>query len=137
MPKQQQKISLSYDAFMLQPLTEEIARQFAREWVDAWNAHDLERILSHYAPDVVLRSPVAARVVPESRGEIRGIDGLRAYFARGLAAIPNLRFDLVEPLWGLSSIVLYYDNNRGNRTAEFMEFDHSGKVTRVVANYSA
>ena len=62
MPKQQQKISLSYDAFMLQPLTEEIARQFAREWVDAWNAHDLERILSHYAPDVVLRSPVAARL---------------------------------------------------------------------------
>jgi hypothetical protein len=122
---------------MAEPLTEETVRHFAREWVDAWNAHDLERILSHYAEDVVLSSPVAARLVPESSGEIRGIDALRAYFARGLAAIPNLRFDLVEPLWGLSSIVLYYDNNRGNRTAEFMEFNHSGKVTRVVANYSA
>lgn len=119
------------------PLTEETARSFAREWIEAWNAHDLERILSHYAPDVVLRSPVAARLVPESSGEIRGVDALRAYFARGLAANPNLRFDLIEPLWGLSSIVLYYDNHRGSRTAEFMEFDQSGKVTSVVANYSA
>ena len=55
---------------------------FAREWVAAWNAHDLERILSHYAEDVVLRSPVAARLLPESSGEIRGIDALRAW-ARG------------------------------------------------------
>ena len=122
---------------MPQPLTEETARSFAREWIEAWNAHDLERILSHYAPDVVLRSPVAARLVPESSGEIRGIDALRAYFSRGLAANPNLRFDLIEPLWGISSIVLYYDNHRGSRTAEFMEFNEAGKVIRVMANYGA
>ena len=39
--------------------------EFARQWIDAWNAHDLERILSPYAPDVVFRSPVAAQVVPD------------------------------------------------------------------------
>src|SRR5207302_4356035 len=27
------------------------AEAFAREWVDAWNAHDLARILSHYTDD--------------------------------------------------------------------------------------
>jgi hypothetical protein len=36
----------------------------------------------------------------------------------------------------LSSIVLYYENQRGTRTGEFMEFDADGKVVRVVANYS-
>ncbi len=29
---------------------------FAIEWEAAWNAHDLNRILAHYAEDVVFRS---------------------------------------------------------------------------------
>jgi hypothetical protein len=33
--------------------------------------------------------------------------------------------------------VLYYTNQRGTHTAEFMELSAAGKVTRVVANYSA
>jgi ketosteroid isomerase-like protein len=28
------------------------AEHFAAEWIDAWNCHDLERILSHYAMTV-------------------------------------------------------------------------------------
>jgi hypothetical protein len=37
---------------------------------------------------------------------------------------------------GLSSVVVYYKNQRETRTGEFMEFDDEGKVVRVVANYS-
>jgi hypothetical protein len=40
-------------------------------------------------------------------------------------------------LWGLNSVVIYYRNQKGTRTAEFMELGASGKVARVVANYSA
>ena len=47
---------------------------FAEEWVAAWNVHDLDRILSHYAPDAVVRTPVAAQRVPESGGVVRGHD---------------------------------------------------------------
>ena len=43
---------------------------------------------------------------------------------------------LVDVLKGLSSVVLYYVNHANTKTAEFMEFDESGKVVRVVANYS-
>lgn len=32
--------------------------------------------------------------------------------------------------------VLYYVNQKGTKSGEFMEFDASGKVIRVVANYS-
>jgi hypothetical protein len=31
---------------------------------------------------------------------------------------------------------LYYLNQKSTKTAEFMEFDASGKIVRVVANYS-
>lgn len=112
------------------------ASNFATEWVAAWNSHDLEAILSHYAPRVVLTSPVAAKLTGETSGTIHGKDVLRRYFAKGLELFPNLEFTLIDVMQGLSSIVVYYKNQRGTRTGEFMEFDDEGKVVRVVANYS-
>jgi hypothetical protein len=110
---------------------------FAREWIAAWNSLDLDAILSHYANDVVLTSPVASRFLNDPSGTVRGKAGLRSYFQRGLEAYPNLRFELLDVMIGLSSVVLCYINQKGTKTAEFMEFDESGKVGRVVANYSA
>jgi len=70
-------------------------------------------------------------------GKVIGKANLRAYFQRGLEAYPELHFDLKEVLWGVNSIVLYYTNQKGTRTAEFMELSTIGKVARVVANYCA
>lgn len=109
---------------------------FAHDWIAAWNSHDLEAILSHYDPTVTLVSPAAAKLLADPNGTIHGIDALRAYFQRGLEAFPNLRFTLIETLAGLSSIVLFYENQRGTHTAEYMELNPEGRVTRVVANYS-
>ena len=117
-------------------LTEEKARLLAAHWVRAWNSHDLVEILSHYAEDVVLVSPVAAKILNDPLGTVKGKGALRAYFKKGLEAYPNLKFDLLDTMWGLSSIVLYYVNQKGTKTAEFMEFDSYGKVVRVVANYN-
>ena len=112
------------------------AKEFAADWIAAWNAHDLDRILSHYAEKVVLISPVAAKLLGDPSGAVSSINALRDYFAKGLALFPNLEFKLIDVMQGLSSIVLCYENQRATRTAEFMEFDAAGKVVRVVANYS-
>jgi hypothetical protein len=48
-----------------------------------------------------------------------------------------LHFELLDVMVGLSSVVLCYRNQKGTKTAEFMEFDDNGKVVRVVANYSS
>ena len=117
-------------------LTETEVHKFAGHWVEAWNSHDLEEIMSHYAADVVLVSPVAARVLNDPSGTVRGKDALRTYFKRGLEAYPNLKFELLDVLWGLSSVVLYYVNQKNTRTGEFMEIDASGKIIRVVINYN-
>jgi hypothetical protein len=116
--------------------TEIEARQFAEHWIGAWNSHDLDTIMSHYAPEVVLTSPVAAKILNDASGTVVGLEALRIYFKRGLEAYPQLCFTLMDVMWGLSSIVLCYKNQKGTTTAEFMEFDAHGKVARVVANYS-
>jgi ketosteroid isomerase-like protein len=118
-------------------LTAQVTREFADRWIAAWNAHDLDAILSHYASTVTLTSPVAASLLNDPSGTVRGKEALRVYFQSGLEAFPNLKFTLHDVLWGLSTIVLYYTNHKGTKTAEFMELDSDGKVIRVVANYSA
>lgn len=109
---------------------------FADDWIAAWNAHDLERILAHYAPTITLNSPAAARLLNEPSGTVSGLKALGDYFQRGLEAFPNLHFELLEVCTGLSSIVLVFKNQRGTRTAEFMELDAEGRIVRAVANYS-
>jgi len=118
-------------------LAESEVRKIAQEWIEAWNAHDLDRILSHYDDGVKLTSPAAAAILKDESGTVAGREALRTYFKRGLDAYPNLKFDLLDVLWGVSSIVLYYKNQKGTKTAEFMEIGGDGKVIRVVANYSA
>jgi hypothetical protein len=113
------------------------AWSLANHWVAAWNAHDLDLIMSHYDDAVELTSPVAAQLLGTPDGKIVGKTNLRAYFQRGLQAYPELHFHLVDVLWGINSMVLYYKNQKGTRTGEFMELSASGKVSRVVAHYSA
>jgi hypothetical protein len=117
-------------------LTKDDASEFANHWVKAWNSHDLDEIMSHYATDVVLVSPAAAKLLDDPSGMVTGNAALHAYFRRGLAAYPNLKFELIDVLCGVSSVVLYYVNQKGTRTGEFMEIDTHLKVIRVVANYS-
>jgi len=118
-------------------VTRDEAWKLANHWMAAWNAHDLDLIMTHYDDAIELTSPVAAQLLGTADGKVIGKANLRAYFQRGLEAYPELHFDLKEVLWGVNSIVLYYTNQKGTRTAEFMELSTIGKVARVVANYCA
>lgn len=118
-------------------MTRDDAWKLANHWVAAWNSHDLELILTHYEDAVELTSPAAAQLLGTPDGKVVGKTNLRAYFQRGLTAYPELRFHLEDVLWGVNSVVLCYLNQKGTRTAEFMELSATGKVARVVANYSA
>ena len=117
-------------------MTKEAASNLANHWVAAWNAHDLDAIMAHYDNAIELTSPAAAQLLGTPDGKVIGKPNLRAYFQRGLQAYPDLHFHLEDVLCGLNSVVLYYTNQKGTHTAEFMEMSASGKVARVVANYS-
>ena len=118
-------------------MTKDDAWNLAKDWIEAWNAHDLDWIMTHYEDAVVLSSPVAAQLFGVPDGVVRGKANLRAYFQRGLEVYPELRFHLEDVLWGLQSVVLFYKNQKGTHSAEFMDLSAAGKVIRVVAHYSA
>jgi ketosteroid isomerase-like protein len=86
------------------------AHELAQNWVEAWNAHDIDQIMSHYAEDVILASLVAAKLLNEPSGTVAGKAALQSYFKKGLEVYPDLKFELLDVMWGISSVVLYYTN---------------------------
>jgi hypothetical protein len=110
---------------------------FAHDWIAAWNAHDLDRIMAHYAEELDFCSPVIQQREISADGIIRAKPLLRDYFAGGLKSYPNLTFILEYVLVGVNSLVLHYHRSiDGLIASEYMELDSVGHVHRVRAHYS-
>lgn len=110
------------------------ALDFANGWIAAWNAHDLEAIISHYAPEIVFLSPVAERRF--GNGRVEGIAALRDYWGLSLKSQPELRFEFRAVLSGFDALTILYRNHRAQLVAETVEFNSGGKVVRSYACYS-
>jgi ketosteroid isomerase-like protein len=104
------------------------AATFAQEWIEAWNARDIEAVLMHYAADVVFTSPTAMRFVPDSGGTVRGKVALRSYWTVALGANQDLRFELLGVYAGIDTLVLHYRNQVGGLVNEVLTFS-DGLVT--------
>lgn len=107
---------------------------FAEAWEAAWNSHDLDRILAHYSTDVIFRSHKAVRLV--GHGEIRGKEGLRAYWAKALAQQPDLSFVVVDVFRGHGMMVITYRNQYNVLAAETLRFGVDGLVVEASACHS-
>lgn len=117
-------------------LDPDFAWRFAREWIAAWNAGDLERIFRHYADDFEFSSPYIVERGFSPSGVLRGKDAIRPYWSAGLAAKPQLHFDLVAVFAGVNTISISY-SSRGRKSAcETFLFDERGLVIRSMATHA-
>ena len=134
-PLSPESLRLGAERTQQRMLTTEAANEFARLWVEAWNAHDLESTLAHYSEDIVFSSPFVKKIGVDPSGSLSGRDALRAYFEAGLAKFPSLHFHLRFVLVGIDTVTLVYDSVNGLLSAETMALNPAGKVTRVWAQY--
>ncbi|SIO40852.1 nuclear transport factor 2 family protein [Chitinophaga niabensis] len=108
---------------------------FANEWLQAWNSHDLDQIMEHYSENIVFYSPFIKKVNNEVSGRITGKKALREYFERALSVYTDLHFELYHVLEGVDSQVLYYKSVGNRLAAEMMVLNEDGKITEVRAHY--
>lgn len=116
-------------------MTHAEAVAFAEEWVAAWNAHDLDRILAHYSDDFEMASPFIASLAGEPTGTLRGKDAVGAYWREALDHFPDLRFELTGVYAGVNSVAIHYEGVRGIRACEVLILGEDGLVTKAVAHY--
>jgi ketosteroid isomerase-like protein len=64
---------------------------FAADWIESWNAHDLRRVLPHYA-DFEMSSPVIYPMAAESSEALRGKAAIGTYWAKALEHFSDLHF---------------------------------------------
>ena len=116
-------------------MNDQQAITLTQAWIAAWNRHDLDAIIRHYAPDVAFTSPFVSALSGEPSGTIHGIEPLTAYFRKGLQAYPDLHFERLRVLTSVDSLLLYYRSIKGLLAAEMMVVNDEGRVQTVRAHY--
>lgn len=109
------------------------AESFAAGWCEAWNAHDLDRVIDHYAPEIEFSSPLARQLTGDAN--VKGVDALRRYWTEGLALNPQLRFEVADVFVGEGNAVIVYRDHHDRKVAETFTFGADGKVVRASACY--
>ena len=106
-----------------------------RQWIDAWNSHDLERILALYADDTEMTSDKIPALGFDPSSTVRGKERLRQYWRKGLDLLPNLHFTLIDLYVSPDSLVVFYRNERGAQICEYLRLNPDGKIKQGSANH--
>ena len=107
------------------------------EWIAAWNARDLERVLALYAENFEMTSHHIHAMGFHASGTLRGKDRVRNYWATALARLPDLHFELIDLFISPDSVVVFYRNERGRNICEYLRLDAHGKIAQASGNYGA
>ena len=116
-------------------MTYEDAEAHANDWIEAWNSHDLERIMSHYSRDVVFEANTVRVRWQKPDGKLLGAAELRKHFALGLELAPQLKFQLEQVLLAPSGYAVLYRRENGNRVIDCVTLNDAGQAEKVVAYY--
>jgi hypothetical protein len=113
-----------------------MAEQFVKQWIAAWNDHDIAAIMEHYADDVDFNSPFIREMGINENGSITNKTKLKKYFENALQKNPELHFDLLHILIGSHSIVMFYKRMNKHFAGECVELNEDGKIIRSRSHYA-
>lgn len=117
--------------------TEKELREKADSWIEDWNSHDLDRILSHYASDVRFEANTVKTRWSRSDGVITGTAELREHFRQGLNLAPSLHFELEQVFFAPDGYAVVYRRENGNRVIDAVKLNEQGNAYDVTAYYAA
>ncbi|MDE5443631.1 DUF4440 domain-containing protein [Bradyrhizobium sp. CSA207] len=106
-----------------------------RTWVEAWNARDLERVLTLYDEAAEMTSDRIPMMGFDASGTVRGKDALRAYWGKALGLLPELHFTVIDVFVSPDSVVVHYENERGKRICEYLRVNAAGLIVQGSANH--
>ncbi len=116
-------------------MSEHVTQELLKGFLEAFNLHDLDAIMSYFADDCVFYMPRGAR----PRGDqYIGKDAVRAGLAKRFEGIPNVHYGddqhRVGDNFGVSEWTLTGTSTSGQhievRGVDLLEFSSQGKITR-------
>ncbi len=116
-------------------MTYDQAKDFATQWIDAFNAHDLDSIFTLYDDDFTMTSPYIVERMGVENGQLKGKDNIKPYWSMALTAQPPLLFELIDVFVGVSSVIIYYRSVGRQCVCESFTFNNEGKVIAGVSQH--
>jgi hypothetical protein len=110
-------------------------RVIAEDWIAAWNAHDLDRIMGHYAEEVEFEANTVVARWHKPDGKLRGLSELREHFRLGLSLAPRTHFTLEQVFFAPSGYAVLYQRDNGNQVLDVVELNELDKAQKVKAFY--
>ena len=80
----------------------------ALDWIEAFNMHDLRKLLSLYAEDAIHFSPKLKIREPHTNGRITGRPSLAAWWADAFKRLPLLKYELQNLIINEQQILMEY-----------------------------
>ena len=71
-------------------------KQIATKWFEAFNEHDLEKLLSLYNDNAQHYSPKLKIRMPETQGLIKGKQALREWWQDAFDRLPTLQYEVIK-----------------------------------------
>ena len=107
--------------------------QIAHQWFDAFNQHDLEKLLSLYDENAEHYSPKLKVRQPATNGLIKGKSALRAWWRDSFDRLPSLQYEVVRLTPYQDRVFMEYirhvEGEEDLHVGEMLEIDHN-KIVR-------
>ena len=108
-------------------MTTEKNEIIAKAWFEAFNSHDLEKLLSLYHSQAKHYSPKLKIRKPETNGLVTGKDALRAWWKDAFERLPSLHYQVTNLMSNETRIFMEYirkvENEEDMMVAELLEIE--------------
>jgi limonene-1,2-epoxide hydrolase len=110
------------------------AGRFVEAWCANWRKVDIDAVVSHFAENAVMRSPLALKLTESP--VVAGAENIRAYWRKAYGHIESADLKILSWSWDatIARLTVWWQLGEA-RASEFMDFDHDGRVVRSEAFY--
>lgn len=108
------------------------AEDIARAWLDAFNAHDVPRVVSLYADECTHTSPTLRALHPQTGGKLHGKAALTTWWDDAMKRLPGIRYEMTALTADSRQVLIEYLRHAPSESvmpvAEVFEV-RGGKIT--------
>lgn len=115
-------------------------REIAESWTAAWNARDLEALMTHYADTVTFMSPAVADRDGVPSGVIQGKAALTRHIREDLKTVgPAVHLTLIDvrAAVGVGGYTLHYRRETGAKAIVVIRLDGDERIIEARMQYHA
>jgi ketosteroid isomerase-like protein len=107
------------------------AGRFVEAWCANWRKVDIDAVVSHFAENAEMRSPLALKLTASP--VVAGAENIRAYWQ---SHIESADLKILNWSWdaAIARLTVWWQLG-DSRASEFMDFDRAGRVVRSEAFY--